>query len=125
MPTPFTLLAAWKAWPSTLAVLSRSWPGVGPRLRRHAEVERAPCDLRSELLPTPQPDEIVAAFAEEPEVSAEVVRLRGLGTIGTGTVTEVVVDVRSSQVHCPPVARRDREVARVSLRDHERTGCAA
>src|SRR5215208_5082945 len=103
-----------------LVVSCRSGPGAGPRLRRHAEVEGAPGDLRLELLPAPQPDKVVAALLEEPEVSAEVVRLRGLGAIGAGagTVAEVVVDVRPGHIHRPPVgyvARRDREVAWVSL----------
>jgi hypothetical protein len=47
----------------------------------------------------------VAALLEELEVAAEVVRLRDLGAIGarTGTVVEVVVDVRSGQIHRSPV----------------------
>ena len=75
-----------------------SWttgPAARPRLRRHAEVEGAPGDLRLELLPAPEPDKVVAALLEESEVAAEVVRLRDLGAIGarTGTVVEVIVDV--------------------------------
>src|SRR3712207_9067924 len=83
--------------------LCRSWPGAGPRLRRHAEVEGAPGDLRLELLPAPQPDEVVAALLEELKITAEVVSLRGLGAIGagTGTIVEVVVDVRPGQIHRP------------------------
>ena len=114
---------------SRLAVFRRSGPGAGPRLRRHAEVEGASGDLRPELLPTPQPDEIVAALFQELEVAAEVVRLRGLRAVraGPGTIVEVVVDVRPGQIHRSPVgrvARSDREVARVGLRDHERPGSA-
>jgi hypothetical protein len=47
------------------------------------------------LLPTPQPDVVVAALLEELEVAAEVVPLRILGAIRprTGTIVEVVVDV--------------------------------
>src|SRR5215212_7533761 len=111
-----------------LAVLCRSWPGARPRLRRHAQVEGATGDPRAELFPAPEPDKVVAALLEEPEVAAEVVRLRSLGAIGAGTgaVGEVVVDVRSGQIHRSSVgyvARRDREVAWVHLRDHERAGC--
>src|SRR5829696_1882986 len=107
------------------AVPCRSGPGAGPRLRRHAEVEGAPGDLRPELLPTPQPDKVVAALLEELKITAVVVPLRDLGAIaaGTGPIVEVVVDMRSGQIHRSPVgcvARCDREVAWVGLRDHER-----
>src|SRR3712207_8961769 len=51
--------------------LCRSWPGAGPRLRRHAEVEGAPSDLRLELFPAPQPDEVVAALLEELKITAD------------------------------------------------------
>src|SRR5688572_32220157 len=83
------------------AVLCRSGPGAGPRLRRHAEVEGAPGDLRPELLPTPHPDKVVAALLEELKITAVVVPLRGLGAIGagTGTVVEVVVDMQIGRAH--------------------------
>src|SRR5215217_7798383 len=82
-------------------------------------------DLRPELLPTPQPDKVVAALLEELKITAVVVPLRDLGAIGAGTgpIVEVVVDMRSGQIHRSPVgcvARCDREVAWVGLRDHER-----
>jgi Putative abortive phage resistance protein AbiGi, antitoxin len=78
-----------------LTVLCRTGHGAGPRLRRHAEVKGAPGDLRPELLPTPEPDEVVAALLEELEITAEVVPLWSLGAIRarTGTIVEVVVDV--------------------------------
>jgi hypothetical protein len=62
-------------------------------LRRHAEVEGAPGNLRLELFPAPEPDKVVAALLEEPEVAAEVVRLRDLGAIGARTRTVMVVVV--------------------------------
>ena len=106
----------------------RSCPGSGPwpRLRRHAEVEVAAGSLGRELLPTPEPDEVVAMVLQKCEVGIVVVLLRGLGAIGarTETVVKVVPDVRTGQVDHLPVAgiaRRDREVAGVGLGDHEGT----
>src|SRR5207244_3231568 len=102
------------------AVLCCSWPGTRPRLGRHAEVETAPGGLGLELLPAPEPDEIVAVVLEELEVRAVVELLRGLGAVRAGThaVMEVVPDVRAGQVDRPPVGGvtgSDSEVAWVDL----------
>src|SRR5437763_3645592 len=47
-----------------LAVLGRARPGSGPRLGRHAEVDVAPGGLGLELLPAPEPDEVVTVVLE-------------------------------------------------------------
>jgi hypothetical protein len=56
--------------------------------------------LRPELLPAPEPDEVVTVLLEELEVRAIVEWLWGLRAIRTGThaVVEVVPDVRACQV---------------------------
>src|SRR3990172_6973255 len=143
IPIPLTLFAAWNGWASTLsgaglgggvevgrverrevelqlAVRCRSGPGSRPRLRRHAEMEGAPGGLGLELLPAPEPDEVVAVVLEELEVRVVVELLRGLGAVRAGThaVVEVVPDVRAGQVdHLPVggVAGCDCEVAWIGL----------
>jgi hypothetical protein len=64
--------------------LSRA--GSRPWLRRHAEVEVAAGRLGLELLPAPEPDEVVAVVLEEPEVGVVVELLRGLGAIEPGPI---------------------------------------
>jgi hypothetical protein len=107
-----------------LAVRCRSGPGSRPRLRRHAEVESGSGGKGFEVLPAPEPDEVVPVLLQEIEVGAVVVALRHLGArrAGAETVVEAVPDVRTGQVdHLPvgAVARRDGEIAWVGRRDHE------
>jgi hypothetical protein len=100
--------------------------GARPRLGRHAEVEGAPGGLGLELLPAPEPDEVVPVVLEEGQVGAVVVLLRLAGARGARAeaVVEVVPDVRAGQVDHPPLGLigSDREVARIDLRDHEGAG---
>ncbi len=110
-----------------LPVRCRSRSGSRPRLRRHAEVESAAGGLGLEVLPAPEPDEVVPVVLEEIEVRAVVVLLRrlGAGRAGPEAVVEVVPDVRAGQIDRLPVggvAGCDREVAWVGLRDHEGSG---
>jgi hypothetical protein len=108
-----------------LAVRCRSGSGARPRLRRHTEVEGPTGGLGLELLPPPEPDEVMAVVLEECEVGVVVVLLRGLCAVGarSETVVEIVPDVRAGQVdHATVGVRSDREVAWVSLRDDERAG---
>jgi hypothetical protein len=86
-----------------LAVGGRSRAGPRPGLGGHAEVEVAPGGLRPELLPAPQPDEVVAVLDQEVEVGAIVQLLGGLGAspAGTHAVVQVVPDVRAGQIHRP------------------------
>ena len=86
-----------------LAVLCQAGTGPRPRLRRHVQVEVAASGLRADLLPPPQPDEVVAALGEEAQV-AVVIEALGLGrAFGARThpVVEVVPDVRAGEVHGP------------------------
>jgi hypothetical protein len=51
--------------------------------------------LRPELLPTPEPDEVVPPLLEEVEVSVVIELLGSVGTLGAGPhpIVEVVPDV--------------------------------
>ena len=75
-------------------------------------------DLGPELLPAPEPDEVVAALAQQVEVRREV-ELFGraaAGRAGAHAIMEVVVEVRAGQVDRPlarGIAARDGEVARI------------
>jgi len=83
-----------------LSVRRRARSGPRPRLRRHAQVERAAGGLGPEMLPAPEPDEVVPVVLEEIEVRAVVVALRQVGARRPGAepVVEVVPDVRAGQV---------------------------
>jgi hypothetical protein len=59
-----------------LAVLRGARPGPGPRLRRHVEVVVTARCLGQDLLPAPEPDEVVPPFGEEPQVGVVVHPLR-------------------------------------------------
>src|SRR5207244_6769558 len=105
-----------------LACHSRTRTGALTGMGSHAQVGSASGGLGLELLPPPEPDEVVAALLEEPEVCAEVERLGGLSAVRAGThaVVEVVPDMRAGQVNHLPAgvagfAGRDREVARIGL----------
>ncbi len=89
--------------------------GAGPRLGRHAQVELATRGLRLEVLPAPQPDEVVAAFLQEVQVLPEVEPLRRVRARRARAypVMEVVPDVGSGQVDGFPFVGCDREVTRV------------
>jgi hypothetical protein len=69
-------------------------------------------DLGLELLPAPEPDEVVAALLEEVEVGVLVELLEGIGPARAGThpIVQIVPDVRAGQVDGRAVARCDREV---------------
>ncbi len=116
---PKSMRIGW--WPRRvelrLAVRCLSRPGPRPRLGGHAEVEVAAGGLGLELLPAPQPDEVVTPVLQELEVGVVVELFRGLGAVGARphAVVEVVPDVRSGQVDGRAAARCDREVARVWL----------
>src|SRR6266516_6319842 len=73
-----------------------SWP----RLRRHTEMETASCSLRLELLPTPEPDEVVVMLLQELEIGVVINLLRSFSAIwaGSHTIVEVIPDVRAGQV---------------------------
>jgi hypothetical protein len=98
-----------------LAVLGLARTGPRPGLRRHAEVEVAPGGLGLELLPAPEPDEVVAAFGQEVEVGAVVELLGGVGAprAGAHPVVEVVPDVGAGEVDGLLLAGCDGEVARI------------
>jgi hypothetical protein len=109
-----------------LAVAGLAGACSSPRLRRHAEVVIGRCRVRAELLPTPQTDEVVAAFLEEVEVLAEVHPLRLVRTRlpRPHPVVEVVPQVGAGQVDgslIGPLANR--EVSRVPRRHRERPRC--
>src|SRR5438128_12383630 len=83
-----------------LAVCGRAGASPRPRLRRHAAVDAGHRELALELLPAPQPDEVVAVRREEVEVVAEVEPLRLGWAFGPEpqAIVQVVVDMRASQV---------------------------
>src|SRR5437867_5671355 len=86
-----------------LAVGGCAGAGPRPRLRCHAAVDAGHRELALELLPAPQPDEVVAVRLEEVEVVAEVEPLR-LGRAfepEAQAIVQVVVDMRASQVDQP------------------------
>jgi hypothetical protein len=107
-----------------LAVRRPTRTGSRPRLRDHAKVEVAPGGLGPELLPAPEPDEVVAVLGQEVEVGPVVEPLGGLGADRPGThpVVEVIPDMGSGQIDrllvCG-IAGRSREVARVRGGDDE------
>src|SRR5919204_6417788 len=78
-----------------LAVPRRARPRAWPWLRCHTAVDVHHRQWAPELLPTPEPDEVVAVLFEKFEVGAVVERLRRVGTVGTETqaVLEIVVYV--------------------------------
>ena len=55
-------------------------PGPPPRLGRHAQVEVASRGLRPDVLPAPEPDEVVTVVGQERQVGAVVVDFRAIGT---------------------------------------------
>ena len=107
-----------------LAVLRFAGTDPCPRLRRHAEVHVRGREVALELLPPPEADEVVAVRLEKGEVRVVVEALglrRALGT-EPEAVVEVVVDVRTGEVHDSLAGvGRDREVARIDRRDDQRT----
>jgi len=86
-----------------LAVCGRAGAGPRPRLRCHAAVDAGHRKLALELLPPPQPDEVVAVRLEEVEVLAEVEPLWLGGAVGpeAQAIVQVVVHMRASQVDQP------------------------
>jgi hypothetical protein len=77
------------------AVRCRAGPGPRPGLRRHAKVEVTAGSLRPEVLPTPQPDEVMTVAAEKLEIAGEVVLVRFVGAVAARAeaVLKVVPDV--------------------------------
>jgi hypothetical protein len=74
--------------------------------------------LRPEMLPAPEPNEVVPVFLEELEVSVVIIYLRRVGALlaGAQAIVKIVVEVRSGQVDDRAVRltiRSDREVARI------------
>ena len=102
-----------------------SRPRALPRLRHHAQVVVGRCRVGAELLPSPQPNEVVAALLQEVQILTEVHAL-GLVTAGLprpDPVLQVVPDVRTGQIHRSPVSITGHgEVTGVDLRDHQRPG---
>lgn len=78
-----------------LPIFCSSGSGSQPWLRCHAQVEVASSSLGLEVLPAPEPDEVMAVLLEELDVCVVVVSLWRLGAVGTGTKTivEVIPDV--------------------------------
>jgi hypothetical protein len=108
-----------------LAIAGRARPGSDPGLGAHAHVELAAGDLRLEVLPSPQADEVVTVFDQEIQVSPVVERFwtRRTFRAWAGAVEEIVVEVCTGQVHdLLGVARSDGEVARIDGGDHQRPG---
>ena len=124
-PVEVRLVEAGQVEPG-LAVHRVARPRPGPRLRGHAQVHLAERDLRPDVLPPPEADEVVAVLLEEVEVGAEVEHLRHVGAVepGAGAVVEVVVDVGTAQVHrrARASARGGLEVARIGPGDDEAFG---
>src|SRR4051812_40925685 len=107
-----------------LAVLRGTGARARPRLGRHVEMESATRRLRTELLPAPEPDEVVPTFLEKPQIRAIAVLL-GLSRClrpGPKSVVKVVPDVRSGEIHGASLltAVADDEVTRVATGDGER-----
>jgi hypothetical protein len=107
------------------AVLGRARTRPDPGLRGHVEVVGAAGRLRSDLLPAPEPDEVVPAVAEEVQVRGEVQPFRLVRRLGARAhaVLQVVPDVRAGEVDraAGVLAGRRGEVARVAVRDDQRT----
>src|SRR5215471_15994261 len=84
-----------------LAVGGCAGTSARPGLRRRTEVGDAAREIRLEVLPAPEPDEVVPVLRKEGEVGAKV---EPVGWIGAGrtkahAVVEVVLEVRASQIH--------------------------
>ena len=111
---------------SGLSVLGRTRSGSRPRLRRHVEVVVPACCLGPELLPPPEPDEVVAALGQELEITLEVESLGLVRILDSRShpVLQVVPDVRAGEVDRPAGGRTGamREIARIDLRHDERSG---
>src|SRR5690349_21354037 len=71
-----------------------------PRLWRHTEMEIPAGCLRLELLPTPEPNEVVPVLVEEIEVRGVVVHFRRLAalTAWTQAILKIVPDVRAGEI---------------------------
>ena len=77
--------------------------------------------LGLEVLPAPEPDEIVIVFLEERKVGIEVGRLRSFTTVcpWAHAIMEVVPDVRAGQIDCPLFRfRGNGEITRIHPGDH-------
>jgi hypothetical protein len=63
-------------------------------------VKAAIGELRPELLPAPQPDEVVGVLLEEREIRLVLEMLRPLSAFGAGAeaIVKVVVDLRPGEV---------------------------
>ena len=87
-------------------------------------MDGAAADLRLELLPAPEADEVVAVIGQPAQVGIEVEPIRLVRALRAGThaIVEVVVDVRARQVHGAPltIASADLEVAGIGFRNDQR-----
>src|SRR5262245_17821444 len=85
----------------------------------------APGSLGFELLPAPEPDEVMTAFLKELEITIVVERLRCFGAVRARphAIVEIVQDMGAGQVNRFPVsalAGCDCEVAWIGFGDYQR-----